>query len=85
MTEVILGKTRLEPVCERIAALRPQFEALAERWSGFQRRESELHTQLVKSASDGISSRRSSDKIRLGEDASRAAGDSRRRFPRVKV
>ncbi len=60
VTGAILGNTKLDPVCERITGLRPQFEALAERWSAFQRREPELYTQLLKSVSEGISSRRSS-------------------------
>lgn len=57
----LLGKTKLEPVCESIVPLEGAFNDVASRWQNFQTTEAELQKELLDACRDGIKSRRESD------------------------
>ena len=56
----LLGDTRLEGDCERIAALGRQYERFATHWQYFCRSERDLCRQLMKACAKAIESRRDS-------------------------
>lgn len=54
----LMGKTKLSPRCDRLAALAGSFDQLATAWKAFAVSEAALHAALLKEAGDGIESRR---------------------------
>lgn len=68
VTGFLLGKTKLEPVCENIAPLEGAFNDAASRWQNFQTTEVELQKELVDACRDGIKSRREASDTDTGRD-----------------
>ncbi|HVE75891.1 MAG TPA: hypothetical protein VND22_03880 [Actinomycetota bacterium] len=58
---LLMGKTRVEPKCEQIATLQPEFDLWAGRWDLFKGNEAQLYKELVGECGNAIQSRLEQD------------------------
>jgi len=63
----LMGKTRIEPVCEEIAKLQPEFELWAGRWELFKANEGDLYNKMIFDCGSAISARMEQDDDRFDD------------------